>query len=128
MIAFDGVAPVAKLEQQRSRRYKSSYQNQLTKQIFKKTDPDPWNTSAITPGTKFMSDLSEYVQLYFNDPSRYHLSTIINSTSDICGEGEHKIFEYIRKNALIHKEETTIIYGLDADLIILSIKKGICIF
>jgi len=121
LIAFDGVAPVAKLEQQRSRRYKSAYQNQLTKQIFKNKEPDPWNTSAITPGTKFMNDLSDYIKTYFNDSKRCNVISIINSTSDIYGEGEHKIFEYIRSNPDIHKNETTVIYGLDADLIMLSI-------
>jgi len=119
MIAFDGVAPVAKLDQQRSRRYKTSYQNQLSKQIFKKVEEDPWNTSAITPGTTFMKDLNDYVNKHFRDSS-FKVDIII-STSDICGEGEHKIFEYIRNNAEAHKSETTVIYGLDADLIILSI-------
>lgn len=57
-IAFDGTAPVAKLEQQRQRRYKSVYQTQITKTIFKDTKPDPFNTTAITPGTKFMNDLN----------------------------------------------------------------------
>ena len=120
IIAFDGVAPVAKLDQQRSRRYKTSYQNQLSKQIYKKTGEDPWNTSAITPGTTFMKELSEYIKKHFNNPSLFNVETIIISTSDICGEGEHKIFEYIRANAEVHRNETTIIYGLDADLIILS--------
>jgi 5'-3' exonuclease len=121
LIAFDGVAPLAKLEQQRSRRYKSAYQNAISKTIYNNLKPDPWNTASITPGTKFMEDLSIYIKNYFNDASKYNLETIINSTSDIYGEGEHKIFEYIRDNSIEHKNETTVIYGLDADLIMLSI-------
>jgi 5'-3' exoribonuclease 1 len=57
-IAFDGVAPVAKLEQQRSRRYKSLYQNNISRSIYKDTKADPWNTTAITPGTLFMKELN----------------------------------------------------------------------
>jgi len=121
IIAFDGVAPVAKLDQQRSRRYKSAYQNEVLREIHKKTDPDPWNTAAITPGTKFMKELSIYINKYFNNPKMYNVGNIINSTSEIFGEGEHKIFEYIRENANKHKDEITVIYGLDADLIMLSI-------
>jgi 5'-3' exoribonuclease 1 len=66
IIAFDGVAPVAKLEQQRSRRYKSWYQNEISRMIFKKEKDDPWNTTAITPGTTFMSELNNNISKHFN--------------------------------------------------------------
>ena len=121
IIAFDGVAPVAKLEQQRSRRFKSLYQNSLSRSLLKTTDPDPWNTTAITPGTVFMKNLDEKISKEFSNSSLFNLNEIIISGSNIYGEGEHKIFNYIRENSDEHKDKNTIIYGLDADLIMLSI-------
>ena len=121
LIAFDGVAPVAKLEQQRSRRYKSIFQTNVSKSLFKGEKQDPWNTTAITPGTVFMNKLNEYVKQKYIDASKYNAKNIILSLSDKCGEGEHKIFQYIRDFPKEHKEQKTVIYGLDADLIMLCI-------
>jgi 5'-3' exonuclease len=121
IIAFDGVAPVAKLDQQRSRRFKSIYQNSISRSILNNTDPDPWNTTAITPGTLFMKKLDEKMYESFFNPSLYNLKEIIVSGSNIYGEGEHKIFKYIRDHPEYHYSENTVIYGLDADLIMLAI-------
>jgi 5'-3' exonuclease len=123
-IAFDGVAPVAKLEQQRQRRYKSQYQNTISQGIFKDfkvTKTNPWDTTAITPGTQFMALLNKRCSAFFNNPSKYHLKTIILSGSDQAQEGEHKLFQFIRDNPSEHSKQSTVIYGLDADLIMLSI-------
>lgn len=120
-IAFDGVAPVAKLEQQRSRRYKSLYQNNIARTIHKRTTPDPWNTTAITPGTLFMKKLNEKIHATYNKPDKFNVAEIIVSGSNDAGEGEHKLFEHIRTFPEKHHDANTIIYGLDADLIMLSI-------
>jgi 5'-3' exonuclease len=120
-IAFDGVAPVAKLEQQRSRRYKSLYQNNISKSIFKDAKPDPWNTTAITPGTNFMKKLNEIIRIKYSEPKKYNIDSFVLSPSDKYGEGEHKLFEFIREFPEHHKDKNTVIYGLDADLIMLSI-------
>jgi 5'-3' exoribonuclease 1 len=122
-IAFDGVAPVAKLHQQKSRRYKSWYQNQISQNIYKKETDDPWNTAAITPGTKFMGELNQTITKYFNTNicNKLNVANIIVSGSNHIGEGEHKLFQYIRSNPEKHSTEITVIYGLDADLIMLSI-------
>jgi len=121
-IAFDGVAPVAKLEQQRNRRYKSVFEanilNKLTKQENKKNN---WNTSAITPGTKFMDKLSDKINKFFKNCKKFKVKQIIISTSNEIGEGEHKIYDFIRNNKEYHKKTTTVIYGLDADLIMLTL-------
>jgi len=119
-IAFDGVAPVAKLEQQRQRRYKSWYQNEISHQLLNKDTKECWNTASITPGTTFMYELNETVTKHFdkNMCKKLGVKNIIVSGSNSVGEGEHKIFEYIRQNNISTK---TVIYGLDADLIMLSI-------
>jgi 5'-3' exonuclease len=120
-IAFDGVAPVAKLEQQRNRRYKSTYQTTISRAIFKSVNADPWNTTAITPGTIFMKKLNDYVYAKYKDAKQYGLVNLLVSGSNEAGEGEHKLFEYIRTYPEQHQNVNTIIYGLDADLIMLSI-------
>lgn len=113
IIAFDGIAPVAKLEQQRNRRYKSWIQNN--------SNIDKWDTCNITPGTKFMNELNKYIDSHFKNHKNYKNIEIMVSGSNIIGEGEHKIFKHIRNNKEYHNNTNTIIYGLDADLIMLCL-------
>ncbi len=115
-IAFDGVPPVAKLSQQKNRRYKNWYQNH----IFELSNK--WDTANITPGTRFMKNLDNYVNNYFKkSKNNFGDKNIIVSGSLDPGEGEHKIYKYIRDNPSKHNEHNTVIYGLDADLIMLSL-------
>ena len=125
-IAFDGVAPLAKLDQQRERRYKSWYQSDITQTIMNLKKTDVWNTTAITPGTVFMSELNNAIKNHFGGGGGRGIGAngvkYMISTSDETGEGEHKLFAFIRENPGLHDEHTrTIVYGLDADLIMLSI-------
>jgi 5'-3' exoribonuclease 1 len=110
-IAFDGVAPFAKMKQQRTRRIRTAfmeYHGIIPKPLF--------STIQITPGTDFMVFFSDYVNKHFAKKAN-----IIVSAADKPGEGEHKLFKYIRDNPEKHISEHTLIYGLDADLLMLSI-------
>ena len=119
LVAFDGVAPVAKLEQQRTRRHKSMFEKRVLNHIS--GEKNEWNKTAITPGTNFMTKLNAGVNNYFrNQEKKYGFETFIFSGSDEVGEGEHKLFSYIRKNTF-HSNEVTVVYGLDADLIMLCL-------
>ena len=145
-IVFDGVAPVAKLDQQRKRRYLSWFQSKVTTDFSQKnsnptdfsqknsnptdfsqknsnpTEEKPaWNTAAITPGTAFMAALALAIKKRFNNPKEFGLEQFLISCADEVGEGEHKIYDYIRQDPPYHKNTTTVIYGLDADLIMLTL-------
>ena len=108
-IAIDGVAPMAKIYQQRQRRFKSMIYNKM---IGKK-----WDSNQISPGTDWMNRLDLYIQKHLRKAIPNHLE-LIYSSANVVGEGEHKIFEYMREN--IDSNSLNIVHGLDADLILLS--------
>ena len=118
-IAVDGVAPMAKIKHQRLRRFKSIYDQKKKEEIcnkFNKPIVKEWNTAAITPGTLFMDKLTKSILKWINI-TKY--KNIVFSSSYTPGEGEHKIVQYMRNNNLAN--DVSIIYGLDADLLFLSL-------
>lgn len=144
MIAVDGVAPRAKMNQQRSRRFRSArdakIQNEEHERLMierenygevidestrnKKT----WDSNAITPGTPFMDKLASALRYWTSfklstDPGWKNLQVII-SDATVPGEGEHKIMSFIRSqrsDTQYNPNTTHCIYGLDADLIFLGL-------
>jgi len=101
-IAIDGPAPRTKMEQQRQRRLKSSNEKKI------------WDTNQITPGTGFMRGLNIFLK---KEIKKLNIKVIL-SDSNKPGEGEHKIMDYLDKH--INEEDINCVYGLDADLIMLS--------
>lgn len=111
-IAVDGVAPMAKMAQQRKRRFKSILDKHLYDQIKEKHNRKSkytWSNACITPGTEFMDKLDKHIIKFIKKKN------IIYSSYHVPGEGEHKILQHIKQNNKI-----SVIYGLDADLFFLS--------
>ena len=109
-ICIDGVAPIAKMNQQRKRRFLSVFQAEL------KCEKRIWDTNAISPGTQFMLKLKSFVSSKIRDTRSKCIYFL--SGADDPGEGEHKIMARI---ASLRQDESVFIYGLDADLIMLSL-------
>jgi 5'-3' exonuclease len=120
-IAVDGVAPMAKIKHQRLRRFKSVYDRKIYESIAKKNNkvlPKEWNTSAITPGTIFMDKLMKSLLTWVRT-TKFDCKVVFSS-SYTPGEGEHKLLQYMKHPDFI-SNPTTVIYGLDADLLFLSL-------
>jgi len=133
-MAIDGVAPRAKMNQQRQRRFRSALDaEQLRGDLIKKGANVPdldecFDSNAITPGTEFMAELSTHLHYLIHkkmqDDLRWQQCVVIFSGHSSPGEGEHKIMDFIRGRKAqpgYAPNETHCLYGLDADLIMLGL-------
>jgi len=73
-MAIDGVAPRAKMNQQRARRFRAGKDRtkklknlaEKTGQTFEQTASKHFDTNAITPGTQFMANLDEQLRYFIH--------------------------------------------------------------
>ncbi len=108
-IAVDGVVPMAKIRQQRMRRFRSAAA------ATSQTSP-AFDSNAITPGTQFMRGLRTALEEMISDEGKQ--GRWILSSADEPGEGEHKVLQYLRELEE-PSEKPYVVYGLDGDLIVL---------
>ena len=109
-LAVDGVVPSAKIRQQRVRRFKSAWLRCGT------SARGTWDSNSITPGTEFMRKLTRVLEGLCKEKGW------ILSSVDEPGEGEHKVMRWLRGVSV--KGDCCVVYGLDADLILLSMLTG----
>lgn len=112
-LAVDGVVPMAKIRQQRLRRFKSAWlvQEEIREGI--RENRASWDTNCITPGTAFMEKLGNALAKLCSLRKGWSVSD-----SSEPGEGEHKIMECLRLE--VASQTPILVYGLDADLIVLT--------
>lgn len=120
-LSVDGVVPVAKIKQQRLRRFKSSWlvKEEIARGI--RQAGDSWDTNAITPGTLFMEKLGKSLL----DLCQRRGKGWSVSGADEPGEGEQKIMRLLRSRQPSSYDGSILVYGLDADLILLTLLNGV---
>uniref|UniRef100_A0A672NZQ6 5'-3' exoribonuclease n=1 Tax=Sinocyclocheilus grahami TaxID=75366 RepID=A0A672NZQ6_SINGR len=142
-MAIDGVAPRAKMNQQRSRRFRASKEgvelveekNKMREEVIQRGGYLPpegikerFDSNCITPGTEFMDNLAKCLRYYVadrltNDPGWRNI-TVFLSDASVPGEGEHKIMDFIRRQRAQPNHDPNThhcLCGADADLIMLGL-------
>ncbi|XP_059211917.1 5'-3' exoribonuclease 2 isoform X1 [Centropristis striata] len=142
-MAIDGVAPRAKMNQQRSRRFRASKEgvelaeekSRIREEVIQRGGYLPpeeikerFDSNCITPGTEFMDNLAQCLRYYVaerlsNDPGWQNI-TVFLSDASVPGEGEHKIMDYIRRQRAQPNHDPNThhcLCGADADLIMLGL-------
>ena len=98
-VAFDGLVPYAKIVQQRYRRFRTS-------------EHGVFDRHQISPGTPYMVELLHELRLAFPQ--------LTFSGTDEPGEGEHKVFSWLRGLEPSLRKRIAV-YGLDADLVLIAL-------
>uniref|UniRef100_A0AAX7U6M9 5'-3' exoribonuclease n=1 Tax=Astatotilapia calliptera TaxID=8154 RepID=A0AAX7U6M9_ASTCA len=142
-MAIDGVAPRAKMNQQRSRRFRASKEgvelveekSRVREEVIQKGGYLPpeeikerFDSNCITPGTEFMDNLAHCLRYYVaerltNDPGWKNIVVFLSDAS-VPGEGEHKIMDFIRRQRAQPNHDPNThhcLCGADADLIMLGL-------
>jgi 5'-3' exoribonuclease 1 len=131
-MAIDGVAPRAKMNQQRGRRFRSAKEAETreaeAKQKGEKLPEEArFDSNCITPGTEFMDRLHQHLKYFvtnkLTNDDLWRDVKVVLSGHETPGEGEHKIMDFIRheKSQPNYDPNTRhCLYGLDADLIMLG--------
>lgn len=125
-LAVDGVAPRAKMNQQRSRRFsafqvrfllfdhyiqerqdRKDAEDDIRSRMLaagKKVPPprtSSFDSNKITPGTEYMMEICDNLRWYIADRMSHNPAwqnvTVILSDGSVPGEGEHKIMDFIRR-------------------------------
>lgn len=132
-IAIDGVAPRAKMNNQRNRRFMTSKRQRTFDEFLINTlkitpGAISFKNNSISPGTEFMIELNRHIhfliQRKIHEDENWRHIKVIFSGGDVPGEGEHKILNYVRQSRIdrsIDIADTHCIYGNDSDLVLLSL-------
>lgn len=112
-ITLDGPAPLAKQNQQRTRRFQALADGVAEGQF---------KNGEISPGTVFMLEFVKFLHLKIRELiSRRPSLKVVFSSVQVPGEGEHKIIDYIRQLSEKERGKKHLIVGEDADLIFLTL-------
>jgi 5'-3' exoribonuclease 1 len=93
------------MNQQRARRFRSARERKEALEKARsegiQVPENPFDSNCITPGTPFMTRLSEHIKYFVRhkistDPA-WRRCQIVFSGQEVPGEGEHKIMEFIRE-------------------------------
>ncbi|KAK2196768.1 bifunctional Xrn1 [Babesia duncani] len=145
-LAVDGVCPSAKINQQRTRRFRLAKKvEDLTARVQDICEMKPiedynidklpcgsydnvtFNPNYISPGTEFMqmfdSEIKNWLAIKTLE-KQWGDCLVIYDGANIPGEGEQKIYEFMRKlneSKVKSRNKNHLVYGLDADIMMLSL-------
>ena len=114
LLVVDGVSGMMKNIEQRQRRYKNSLENKYG---------DLVDLNSFSPGSNLLHFMTKYIDWFLkikmmNDKIYQNLE-IYFSNEKVPGEGEVKLFHFIRKRCTLN--DRILIYSCDSDVILLSL-------